>query len=67
VRCVFVVRSPDSPALTAAFGSVGAFALPATSRNAAIVAELQPGNYTAQASGFAGSAGLTLVEVYELP
>jgi hypothetical protein len=50
-----------------AFASVGAFALPATSRDAAVLASLGPGNYTVQVSGFAGATGMILVEVYELP
>ena len=57
----------DGAALTAAFASVGAFALGAASRDAAILATLQPGNYTAEVSGVRGASGLTLVEVYEVP
>ncbi|MBI5766333.1 MAG: hypothetical protein HZA93_00950 [Verrucomicrobia bacterium] len=55
------------PILSAAFNSVGAFALPPASFDAAILATLQPGAYTAQASGAGPTAGLALVEVYELP
>jgi hypothetical protein len=54
-------------ALTTAFNAVGAFALPATSRDAALVAALQPGSYTAQVSGVGGTSGVALVEVYEVP
>jgi len=54
-------------ALTAAFAQVGAFVIPAASRDAALVATLQPGAYTAQVSGPEGSNGLVLVEVYEVP
>ena len=53
--------------LESAFASVGAFALPATSRDAAVVASLPSGSYTVQVSGPAGATGLTLVEIYELP
>jgi formylglycine-generating enzyme required for sulfatase activity len=53
--------------LTAAFTAVGAFMLPATSRDAALVTTLQPGNYTAQASGVDGTTGVAIVEVYEVP
>jgi hypothetical protein len=53
-------------ALTSAFNSVGAFALPPTSRDAALVATLQPGSYTVEVSGI-GTSGLALVEVYEVP
>ncbi|PAW66211.1 MAG: hypothetical protein B9S34_08700 [Opitutia bacterium Tous-C1TDCM] len=45
--------------------SVGAFALPANSRDAVLVSTLQPGSYTVQVTG--GTTGVTLVEVYELP
>ncbi len=54
--------------LTAAFSSVGAFALsPAASLDAAVIATLAPGSYTAQISGAAAGTGVALVEVYELP
>jgi hypothetical protein len=56
-----------TPELTAAFAQVGAFALPATSRDAALVATLQPGNYTVQARGVGTATGTAIVEVYELP
>lgn len=54
-------------ALTAAFDSVGAFQLPLTSRDAALLATLQPGAYTVQVSGVGGTTGVALVEVYEVP
>jgi len=53
--------------LTAAFTQVGAFALPAASRDAAILTTLQPGAYTVQASGVGGTTGVAIVEVYEVP
>lgn len=49
------------------FSSVAAFALPVTSRDAAIVAGLNPGSYTVQVSGVGGATGQVLVELYELP
>jgi hypothetical protein len=49
-------------ALIAAFSSVGAFALPVASLDAAVLLTLTPGNYTAQVRGTA--AGDVLVEVY---
>jgi hypothetical protein len=49
----------------AAFGAMGAFALPAGSRDAAIVARLSPGAYTAQLSGGNGSTGVALLELYD--
>jgi hypothetical protein len=55
------------PALTAAFAQVGAFALPAASRDAALLATLQPGAYTVQARGVSGTTGVALVEIYEVP
>jgi hypothetical protein len=53
--------------LGSAFNSVGAFALPANSRDAVVVAELNPGNYTVQVEGVGGATGLVLLEIYELP
>jgi hypothetical protein len=53
--------------LTAAFANVGAFALPATSKDAALLVTLAPGNYTAQVNGVNGTTGVALVEVYEVP
>ena len=53
--------------LTAAFASVGAFALPSTSKDAALLVTLAPGNYTAQVTGVNGTTGVALVEVYEVP
>jgi hypothetical protein len=46
---------------------VGAFALPASSRDAALLVTLQPGSYTVQVSGVGGTTGVALVEVYEVP
>ena len=37
------------------------------SRDAALQVTLQPGTYSAQVSGFNGTTGVALVEVYELP
>lgn len=53
--------------LTAAFAQVGAFALPAASRDAALLVTLQPGAYTVQAGGVGGTTGVAIVEVYEVP
>ena len=54
--------------LAAAFASVGAFALPNGSRDAALLATLPPGNYTVQVSGGSGAkTGMALVEIYEVP
>ncbi len=54
-------------AVSAAFASVGAFALTNASRDAAVVVTLPPGNYTAQVSGVGNTTGVALVEVYEVP
>lgn len=53
--------------VVAAGRQAGAFALPPDSRDAALVAELAPGNYTAQVSGVGGTTGVALVELYLLP
>jgi hypothetical protein len=54
--------------LKTAFSSVAAFAFPAdNSRDAALVATLPPGTYTAQISGVGGTIGVAIVELYELP
>ena len=46
--------------------SVGAFALPAGSRDSVILATLAPGKYTVQVSGVSGGTGLAIVELYEV-
>ncbi|MBL9206452.1 MAG: N-acetylmuramoyl-L-alanine amidase [Opitutaceae bacterium] len=57
-----------APALATAFAQVGAFALPAGSRDSALVVTLPAGrSYTAQVSGVDNTTGEALVEVYELP
>jgi hypothetical protein len=56
-----------TPALTTAFGAVGAFALPATSPDAALVVTLEPGSYTVKVSGVNDTTDWALVEVYEVP
>lgn len=48
------------------FSTVGAFNLPAASRDAALLVTLAPGSYTAQVSGIANTTGVALVEVYVL-
>lgn len=53
--------------LPATFAQVGAFALPANSRDAALVTTLEPGPYTAQIrGGTATETGEVLLEVYFL-
>jgi hypothetical protein len=58
----------DGSAALGAFGaSVAAFPFTAGSRDAALALTLAPGGYTIQVSGVGTSAGVVLVEVYELP
>ncbi len=45
---------------------VGAFTLPSGSKDAALVATLSPGIYTAQVSGVGGTKGVGLVEIYDV-
>ena len=56
-----------STGLAETFRQLGAFTLPADSKDAALLVTLQPGNYTVQVSGVAGATGLGLLEVYEVP
>lgn len=54
--------------LAAASTSVGAFALPAaTSKDAALLVSLPPGQYSVLANGVNNTTGVAIVEVYELP
>ncbi len=67
-----VVVSTSQTAATAATlreasGIVGAFALPAGSKDAALIVTLAPGVYSAAVSGVDASTGIALVEVYEIP
>ncbi len=55
-----------TPVTAASFSAVGAFGLTAGSRDAALIATLAPGAYTAQVSGVNGGTGVALIEVYEV-
>lgn len=55
-----------SPALAAASAGVGAFAIPASSRDAALLATLRPGSYSVQVAAPPDTDGLVIVEVYEV-
>lgn len=57
----------NDPELAAMAAKLGAFPLGASSRDAALLVTLAPGNYTVLVSGANGSTGIALVEVYELP
>lgn len=46
---------------------VGAFDLPANSTDAVLIAELNPGVYSAQVSGASDESGIVLLEIYEIP
>jgi len=61
------VLPAQATALTTAFTSVGAFPLPAGSRDAALLTTLPPGGYSVQVSGVNNTTGVALVEVYEVP
>jgi streptogramin lyase len=48
------------------FGTVGAFALNASSQDSALLITLPPGGYTAEVSGVNNTTGVALVEIYEV-
>jgi Immunoglobulin domain len=57
-----------STAITAANIATGAFQfLNSASKDSAVLLTLQPGAYTVQATSASGAAGVTLIEVYEVP
>jgi DNA/RNA endonuclease G (NUC1) len=58
--------APNSAAIAAAAMSSGAFAFATGSADSAILTNLAPGGYTAQISSGVGSAGVGLIEVYDL-
>lgn len=51
--------------LAAAFAATGAFALPVSSLDSALVAPLSPGNYSVQLTSAGGHSGQALAELYE--
>jgi len=54
--------------ISTAMNAVGAFPyLSTTSKDSAVLITLAPGSYTAQATSATGTAGTTLIEVYEVP
>lgn len=57
--------APNAAGIAATAARVGAFALPATSRDAALLLVLDPGNYSATVTGQGGATGAALVEVYD--
>lgn len=59
--------SSNAADLRAAFAAVGAFALAEGSKDSALLLTLDPGAYTARASGLGSATGVCLLEVYEVP
>lgn len=57
----------DATTTVAVSARVGAFALPAGSRDAALVIELSPGAYTAHVASADSASGEALVEIYITP
>ena len=53
--------------LANAFAAVGLASLPAASKDAALLATLNPGVYTVQLSGVNSTSGVGLIEFYEAP
>jgi hypothetical protein len=66
-----VVQTNDdwggTTALRDTFAKVGALALEADSRDAALVAVLPAGSYTVEVGSGENASGLALIEVYEVP
>jgi glycogen operon protein len=60
------VPATVSMATSEDFAHVGAFAFPTGSADSAFLVTLPPGAYTAQVTGFNGTTGVALVEVYEV-
>jgi hypothetical protein len=56
----------DAVAVAAAAQTLGAFALPDGSSDAAVLLDLTPGSYTVHARGIGGATGTVLLEVYFL-
>ena len=59
--------APNLAQLRSAATRVGAFALAEGSKDAALLVTLPPGSYTVQVSGAGDTAGVALVEIYEVP
>lgn len=60
-------RAPSNgPAIAAAAAANGAFALAAGSTDAAVLIELNPGNYTATFKGINGTTGEIIAEAYDI-
>jgi Immunoglobulin domain/Immunoglobulin I-set domain len=57
--------APNASEVGAAFASVGAFALSSGSKDAAVLATLNPGTYSVLISGVGGTSGTVLYELYD--
>jgi hypothetical protein len=53
--------------IAAAAATIGAFPVPAGSKDSALLLTLPPGNYTAQVTGRGGATGAAMIEVYDIP
>jgi hypothetical protein len=60
------IASANAAQLSLAMAQVGAFTLPALSRDAAMLVTLEPGAYSAQVSGVGGTTGVALIELYDV-
>jgi uncharacterized protein (DUF1800 family) len=56
----------DGATLATVFAQAGAFPFAQNSKDAALLADVGPGNYGIQVGGVNGASGLALVEVYDL-
>ncbi len=59
--------SPDPFEVAAVTAALGAFPLARGSKDAAILATLAPGSYTALVTDVGGATGNALIEIYEVP
>jgi uncharacterized protein (DUF1800 family) len=56
----------SATAMSVAFTKSGAFPFAANSKDAALITDLAPGNYSIQVSGVGNTTGVALVEVYDI-
>ncbi len=60
------VGASTAAQIAAAATQVGAFALPAGSKDAALLSTLQPGSYTVLVTGVGNTTGVALIEIYDI-
>jgi hypothetical protein len=58
---------PRAVEIAATAHAIGAFPLPTSDKDAALLVTLEPGLYSVHLSGVASSTGVALVEIYEVP